>query len=153
MQIQIIASAIGFGLFDIVPGLNVQSNAIILIRPGPNGPVRHYRITKQMILVPDNLPISFAKFATAWTVVDSKKHEWVCKDELLNNQVIQIAVTTTTFGAGSADIEITKISEQGDPEILMSKMNIGVTGVSLEGFKLRGKLVRTHGDAAKTCSI
>ncbi len=66
---------------------------------------------------------------------------------------IQIAVTTTTFGAGSADIEITKISKQGDPEILMSKMNIGVTGVSLEGFKLRGKLVRTHGDAAKTCSI
>lgn len=153
MQIQIIASAIGFGFFDLVPGINIQSNAMILLRPGAGGPIRQYRITKQMIMVPDNLPISFAKFATDWTYVDSKNHPWICNDSLLQAQTIQIEVKTTAFGSGTADIEIIKISPHGDPESLLTKMNIGVTGFSLEGFTLRGILHRTHGEALKTCAL
>lgn len=153
VQIQIIASAIGFGFFDLVPGINIQSNAMILLRPGAGGPIRQYRITKQMIMVPDNLPISFAKFATDWTFVDSKKHPWICNDSLLHGQNIQIEVKTTAFGSGSADIEITKIGTYGDPETLLTKMNIGVTGISLEGFTLRGILHRTHGEASRTCAL
>lgn len=88
---------------------------------------------------------------TDWFNINPAKSPWMCKSHELVGKTIDFEFTNTMFGAGLSDIKITLIDSNGDPEVILEKLNIKRWGLSLAGGRVRAKLHHERGPVLAEC--
>lgn len=106
-----------------------------------------------MVFNHDAESLMYNSFHTSWREIDSKKHPWVCNPDNLENQLIEVRVTGTYFGAGQADFELIVINSSGEHTTLLSHMAVQTSGIGIGGLKLRGILKKKTRFEGALCSI
>ncbi len=153
MQIQLFANSLGLKPKGLPVGLIINSSFWLRLRSSPIHPTHNFLIQREMVLNHDAESLLYNSFHTGWRQIDSKKHPWICNPDSLENQLIEVRVIGTYFGAGQADFELILINGSGEHSTLLSHMAVKASGIGIGGLKLRGRLRKKSQIEGVLCSI
>lgn len=125
MQCMIRFGSISVGVPKLHLGLNLVSSGLLVLAPTKNS--RNptvFQLLDAMSVSGTSSTFIFSGLETDWFTINSVKSPWICRTQELVGQTIDMEFSNTMFGAGLCDIKLTLIDSNGDPEVIVEKMNI-----------------------------
>lgn len=152
MQCMIRFGSISVGVPKLQLGLNLVSSGLLVLAPTKNSRTPTvFRLLDAMSVSGTSSTFLFSGLETDWFTINSVKSPWICRTQELVGQTIDMEFSNTMFGAGLCDIKLTLIDSNGDPEVIVEKMNIKTWGGTLAGGRVRAKLQHQSGPVLAEC--
>lgn len=137
---RITITGMGFALGKTGFGANLVSGAYVETRINPGASSCVYGLTKGPSLGSNSGSIIFGHVQTVWFRIDDKNVKAFLNPGAIVGKIADVKITGAIIAGGHVDVSVDLIDKNGDIATLVTKANIGSSGMQAASTKVRGVL-------------